>query len=167
MRFGLLSINAALGLYVLLLSPLAARNIDRQQHQVHRFIESCWKKSIAVNDLGWTSYHNDHYVLDFAGLGNEAARKSKRDAVDSLWMKQLADAHDVEAAAIYPTWFKGDPPGWIRIGDLVMTDRRVTAAERTVAFYAARPEAAEKVRTCLQWLGRSLPNGALVMLQSP
>ncbi len=162
----LVAMNGAQGLYVLVTSPVAASNIDRQQHQMHRFITDCWKKPIAVNDLGWTSFQNDDYVLDLVGLGNEAARKA-RFSGGYEWMAAMADEHQVDAAALYTKWFAIVPESWVHVGDLLLTEPLVTPANSKVAFYATRPEAADGVRTCLNWLATDLPSGAQVALVAP
>ncbi|MBI1360847.1 MAG: hypothetical protein GC155_11270 [Alphaproteobacteria bacterium] len=162
----LVVMNAALGLFVLVASPLAAGNINAQQHQMHRFVTGCWKGPIAVNDLGWTSFRNDQYVLDLAGLGNETARRA-RLAGGYEWMAAMAASHHVDAAAIYPEWFDGVPESWVHVGDLLLTEPKITPAEARVAFYATRPAAAGRVRTCLDWLASDLPAGARIDLTAP
>src|SRR5690606_5192818 len=74
---GLCLLGASLGPYVFATTPQGARNIDRQQHQMHRLVTECWRMPVAVNDLGWVSFRNDHYVLDLWGLGSETARKAR------------------------------------------------------------------------------------------
>ena len=44
------------GLFTL---PRASNNIFGQQYQMHRFVTGFWQKPVAVNDLGWVSFHNN------------------------------------------------------------------------------------------------------------
>lgn len=158
---GFVLANASIGLHVAMATPMAARNIDRQQHQMHRFIDECWRAPIAINDLGWTSFRNDQYVLDLFGLGNEAARKHRQEG-GGAWMQEMADAHGVEAAAVYREWFPNIPAGWRHVGDLVLDDPAVTPASARVAFYALKPGAGPRISACLGQLAQTLPEGAHV-----
>jgi hypothetical protein len=149
------------GIRIIVDTPMAARNIDRQQHQMHRLVEECWRAQIAVNDLGWVSFRNDFFVLDLGGLGSEEARKASA-ANDPGWEGKLLAAHKVEAAAIYTDWFDPLPADWIHVGDLVLADSRITPFSETVAFFGTNPAAAERLRGCLVQLGKGLPAGARV-----
>lgn len=151
---GLCLVGALLGPYVLITTPQAARNIERQQYQMHRLVTECWKKPVAINDLGWVSVRNEQYVLDLYGLGNEEARKA-RAAAEPGWMKRLADAHDVELAMFYGQWFPDVPADWVRVGMIVDEERQVTPYANAVQVYATRPEAVEQVRACLKQIERS------------
>lgn len=144
-------------------TPMAARNIDRQQHQMHRLVTECWRAPIAVNDLGWVSFRNDLYVLDLGGLGNEEARKAGA-AGEPGWEGRLLTEHHVEAAAIYTDWFGKLSADWIKVGDLVLDDQRITPAGDTVTFYATNASAAARLGGCLTELGKSLPVGASVRI---
>jgi hypothetical protein len=161
------SLSGWIGPFVLQTAPEAARNIDRQQHQMHRFLTECWKRPVAVNDLGWVSFQNDYYVLDLYGLGNEAARKA-RMAADPGWMQTLTDQAGVELAMIYDDWFRDRPASWTKVGELLLTERQITPASASVAFYATRPGAEPRISACLQQLSTSLPAGAAIRLaESP
>jgi hypothetical protein len=150
-----------LGPYVLTTAPTAARNVHNQQYQMHRFVTECWKKSVAINDLGWVSFGNDLYVLDLYGLGNEEARIERAKA-EPGWMERLVAKHGVEAAMIYPDWFPELPPTWVRVGDLIDSGDIITPYSGTVAVYATTPAAVAPLRACLQTLGGSLPAGVSV-----
>jgi len=151
------------GMQIIANTPMAARNIDRQQHQMHRLVETCWRAPIAVNDLGWVSFRNDLYVLDLGGLGNEDARKAAA-ANETGWEARLMAAHKVEAAAIYTDWFPALPADWLHVGDLVLNDRRITPYSDKVAFFGTNLAAADRLRACLADLGKSLPAGASINL---
>jgi hypothetical protein len=160
----LLLLSAGFGLGTVLTTPMAARNIDRQQYQMHRLVTECWKKPVAINDLGWVSFRNDRYVLDLAGLGSEVARKARASS-GVEWMDDLARQTNTEAAMIYPEAFPDVPASWIHVGDLLLKDPRITPFSSTVAFYATRPETAAPLEECLVALAIRLPPGAAVRVR--
>jgi hypothetical protein len=159
---GLCLLGALLGPYVIATTPQAARNIERQQYQIHRLAE-CWKKPVAVNDLGWASFRNDAHVLDLYGLGSETARKA-RAAGEPGWMARLAGAHDVELVMIYQDWFPERPADWLQVGAIVDLERQVTPYANAVQVFVTRADAVAAVRKCLNATAR--PQGpAMVVLQ--
>ncbi len=157
---GLCLVGALLGPYVLITTPQAARNIERQQYQMHRLVADCWKKPVAINDLGWVSFRNDSYVLDLYGLGNEEARKARATA-EPGWMKRLADGHGVELAMFYGQWFPDVPADWVRVGMIVDGEQQVTPYANAVQVYATKAEMAGQVRACLQQIER--PEGPVIV----
>jgi hypothetical protein len=150
-----------LGPYVLTTTPAAARNVDRQQHQMHLLLTECWRKPAAINDLGWVAFRNDNYVLDLYGLGSEAARKA-RAAGEPGWMQKLVDEHDVGLAMLYPEWFPDMPKTWTPVGQIVLTDPAITPFSGTVDILATRPDAIEPIRSCLRQFAP--PPGAKVVV---
>jgi len=160
---GVALLGGALGVYVFATTPLAARNIALQQHETHRFVAECWRKPVAVNDLGWVSFRNDAYVLDLWGLGSEEARKARAGNAPG-WVGRLVTEHGVEAAILYPDWFPGLPPEWVRLGVIGYTERSVTPYAPAATVFATRPEAAEALRTCLRQLSDSGPAGLFVQI---
>jgi hypothetical protein len=158
---GLCVLGMALGPFVLLTTPLAARNIDRQQHQMHRLLTECWKKPAAVNDLGWASFRNDAHVLDLIGLGSEDARRA-RTAGEPGWMAKLVAQSRVGAAMIYPEWFQEISPAWRHVADFKLDGPRITPFSDTVAVYATTESAITELTRCLQQLAPGLPLGARI-----
>lgn len=119
---------------------------------------------VAVNDLGWVSFRNDHYVLDLWGLGSETARKA-RAASEPGWMKALADANAVDLAMIYPQWFEGELPAeWVKLGEIGFTYRHVTTYAPMTTVYATRPGAEEDIRECMRRISDSAPEGVQVTI---
>jgi hypothetical protein len=161
---GLCLLGASLGPYVFATTPQGARNIDRQQRQMHRLVTECWRMPVAVNDLGWVSFRNDHYVLDLWGLGSEIARKARLSG-EPGWMKALADANAVDLAMIYPQWFEGELPAeWLKLGEIGFTDRHVTTYAPMTTVYATRPGAESGIRECLRRISDSAPEGVQVTI---
>ncbi len=158
---GLCLLGASLGPYVIASTPQAARNVERQQYQMHRVIDECWRRPVAVNDLGWTSFRNDGFVLDLWGLGSERARKA-RQAAEPGWMNALVQEKGVELVMIYAEWFPDLPKDWTRVGMLVDSERKVTPYASAVQIYAARPEAADAIRACLRHVQR--PGGPAIVI---
>ena len=158
---GVAVLGGALGVYVFATTPIAARNIDRQQHQMHRFIAECWKKPVAVNDLGWVSFRNDSYVLDLWGLGSEEARRARAENAPG-WVGRLVAEHDVEAAIIYPDWFPDRPPEWVEVGDITLTDRSITPFSPRVSIYATDAAAVAPIGACIAQIAATAPEGVVI-----
>lgn len=161
---GLCLLGASLGPYVIATTPQAARNVDRQQHQLHRLVTECWRKPVAVNDLGWVSFRNDAYVLDLWGLGSETARKARAAAAPG-WMKALTDDKGVELALIYADWFPDLPGDWTLVGSLVDGERNVTPWSNAVQVFATHPGAVAPIRACLKQIRRA--EGPEIVLADP
>lgn len=157
---GLCLLGSALGPWVLASSPQAARNVERQQHQMHRFVAECWREPVAVNDLGWVSFRNDAYVLDLWGLGSERARKA-RQAAEPGWMEALVAEKGVDVAMIYADWFPDLPQDWTLVGMLIDEERQITPYANAVQVYATRPEAVPAIRECLHQIER--PGGPAIV----
>lgn len=142
------------------LTPSAARNIYEQQYQMHRFATEIYQAPVAVNDLGWVSFQNPHYVLDLWGLGSEEARRARTLAQNPQWMEQLTSKYGVGVAMVYKAWFpQGLPDSWTRVARLRMDSARITAAGRSVAIYRTPEADSERVMDALQQFSEILPKG--------
>jgi hypothetical protein len=151
-----------------LVSPLAARSIYEQQYQMHRFAVDFYRRPVAVNDLGWVSYRNPNYVLDVWGLGSEAARRARLVNHAPGWMAQLASAHHVGLAIIYPSWFGNDiPKTWRAIAVLRMAHPRVSVAAEEVTFYATSTEAEGNARAALSRFASTVPSTVAQVVFTP
>lgn len=149
-------------------TPLASRNIYAQQYQMHRYITEYWNAPVAVNDLGWTSFRNDDYVLDLGGLGSLAALKASRADDSTDWMDSLARKHGVRLAMIYRDWFGQAPASWIPFGELRLRGRLITPASSTVTFYALDREALVRARSLALEYQKTLPSTAsFIFLEQP
>jgi hypothetical protein len=138
-----------------------ARNIYAQQFQMHRFVTEYLHAPVAVNDLGWVSYHNDLYVLDLWGLANPEALHRRSTESGTAWVDSLALLHGVRLAMVYDAWV-GDniPASWTRLGTLRLEIPQVTVSRTTVAFYAVHPVEAPAIRTRLVEFAATLPPSA-------
>ena len=156
-----------LGPRVLATAPLAARNIASQQYQMHRFVTGCWRRPVAVNDLGWVAYRNDAHVLDLWGLGSERARRARMARAPG-WMAGIVAERDVALAMIYEDWFEGRiPAAWRKLATLRLAGPRISAARDAVAFFATREDAVAPLTACLDRFKDTLPSGAILELEPP
>lgn len=148
-------------LVVLASTPLAASNIYHQQYQLHRFITEIYRKPVAVNDLGWTSYRNNNYVLDLWGLGSGRARELRKGSGNVQWMDDLAAEKNIELVMIYnnATWFPEVPKNWIKVAELDVTGKKITAWY-PVSFFVRDEKDALRVKALLQQFASTLPEGS-------
>ncbi|MAR90495.1 MAG: hypothetical protein CML06_06400 [Pseudomonadales bacterium] len=151
------------GLYIL---PLASNNIYEQQYQMHKFATDFHAGPVAVNDLGYVAYKNDHYVLDLWGLGSKQAFERRTGGEDPGWMQAITREHGVDLVMIYEGWFEEVPATWIKLGELALGKRDITAARTRVAFLATRPQAVPSLHKQLQQFARSLPQGVRFHFQT-
>jgi hypothetical protein len=149
-------------------TPRSARTVYEQQYQMHRFAVEFYKRPVAVNDLGWVSYHNPNYVLDLWGLGSEAARKARLVTKEPGWMDRLVQAHQVGVAMLYAPWF-GDliPRGWSRLGVLKGLHPIVFAGGDEVTFYSTSTEATPDALAALQGFANMVGPAAQVEIFAP
>lgn len=146
------------------MNHVGGANITLQQYQMHRFVTEFWQNDVAVNDLGWVAYQNDHYVLDLWGLANKQALELRKAGAPDF-LHQLTESHSIGLAMIYKQWFETQiPADWQLIGELHLPEgmRLMTPAHENVAFYATQPQAAEEIHDKLQAFAKTLPAGAFV-----
>lgn len=142
----------------LLTIPIASNNIYEQQYQMHRFAVDYYNAPVAVNDLGYVAYKNENYVLDLWGLASyEALKYRESDKKD--WMKELSEKRDVGLIMIYDNWFKKIPNEWIKVGELSLGKKRITASQSVVSFYAADEKAYNQIIEKLPPFVHTLPSG--------
>lgn len=147
------------------LVPVAANNVYDQQYQMHRFLTGWWKRPAAVNDLGWPSYRNDHYVLDLWGLGNHEAYLH-RCGEDTRWMVPMVGKHGVDLAIVFEKFLPVYESGWVKVGEMTLSRESVILPETTVVFFATRPEAAPEIVTQLEDFRPTLPPGVSMKITS-
>jgi hypothetical protein len=150
----------------LIITPLAANNIYKQQYQMRRFVFEYFKAPVAVNDLGYVSYKNDFDVLDLWGLGSLEAAKA-RGGNEPDWMEKITAKHKVQLAMIYESWFTPNTPkSWMRIADLKLKRIppsqiiKVGSAGDDVSFYATDCQTAQDTMAKLAAFQKTLPTGS-------
>lgn len=158
---GAAGLTFALGypyIYTTLKSPLGSNNIYEQQYQMHRFVTEFYQGPVAVTDLGWVSFHNDHYVLDLFGLAHRRAMEGRLRGDDS-YMDELTRESDIGLAMLYGVWYQDLPERWRPVGELRLEKQRLTPAESVVTFYSLDPAGEARVRSLLREFGETLPTG--------
>lgn len=151
--------------FVLAASPFAASNVYHQQYQMHRFLTEIYQQPVAVNDLGWTSFRNNNYVLDFWGLGSNKARVLRQTEPNVLWMDKLAADKNVKLVMIYtsPNWFPEVPKNWIKVAEFDITGPKITA-QQYVAFFVRDEQDVPALKQQLQQFNAMLPKGSVLRI---
>jgi len=142
-------------------TPTAAANVFAQHYQMHRLAADILRVPVGVNDVGWVSFRNDNYVLDFWGLGSEVARKARMDAAatggnDGAWMDDLARRREVQVAMIYEAYLPA-PADWIKVAELHLNMRIITPAHGVVSIFVLDPGLLASVIDGLRRLQGTLP----------
>ena len=121
-----------------------------------------WKKPVAVNDLGWVSYHNPFYVLDLEGLGSETVRKlhrSKNFNADSI--AALTILKNVELAMVYDERVaRHMPAGWVKVA--VLRTSVVATTSDKLCFYLNGPARRDELVSALGRFSVGLPAGSKI-----
>jgi hypothetical protein len=149
-------------------TPIASLAIYEQNYQMRRFVVDFYRQPVGVNDIGWVSYCNPHYVLDLWGLGSETARLKRAGAAHNpLWLKDLVDARRIGVVIIYDEWFPGQiPESWRRLATLKAA-HRMAAPFDTMSVYATSAAATPAVLTALREFGRDLGPGTTLTVFDP
>ncbi|MBZ4022242.1 hypothetical protein CKO11_07205 [Rhodobacter sp. TJ_12] len=138
------------------------QSVHLQQAQMARFVDEYLDAPVAVNDLGWVAWQNDHYVVDLVGLGSLEALKARLEQQDPSWATAVMARHNAQLAMIYDSWFQDIVgPDWVRLGTLSILAPRGRLGGNEVAFYASSAEAAVDLRKKLEAFAPSLPPGAV------
>jgi hypothetical protein len=148
------------------LVPKASNNIYEQQYQMHRFLTEYFRQDVAVNDIGWTSYRNDNYVLDLWGLGSEQARLAVPKG-DLRVLDHLVQQRQIKLAIIYKTAFTNFPPTWVHLAEMDLSRSRITVGDSEVDFYATKPEYAEQIKELLKSFAHDVPARVRLKMLAP
>jgi hypothetical protein len=141
-------------------APARARSIYDQQYQMHRFAADLGE-AVLVNDLGNVAYDSDVTVLDGVGLGDDEARRLRRDGGPN-WLADLMERRGVSVALIYEDWFEGQiPASWTRVGTLT-NPVAGAPAEQVVSVFATDDDAAARARAALEQFEPSDPERTVV-----
>lgn len=137
--------------------PLASSNIFEQHYQMHRFATEYYRKPVGVNDIGYVSFQNDQYVLDYGGLASEPAYRERNSNGDINWMDSLASANGVELAMIYDNWFPQRPATWTKVADMQLRHDQFVIGDPVVSFYVMKENSYHEVRDELIDFEKTLP----------
>lgn len=144
-------------LQLLVDTPQACHNIYQQQYQMHRFVTELYGAPVAVNDLGWVSYRNPHFVLDLWGVGDEATRRA-RLREDPDWPALHVEQQGIGVAMIYDRWFRHRIPAeWRPVAYLRLVGRNITPGDPMVTFYATRDDSYRDALRAVRRLRATLP----------
>jgi len=152
---------------VLATTPVASNNVYQQQREIRRFAVEYYKKSIAVNDVGYPSFDNDAYVLDVVGVASGEALKAWKSGQTAAWFETASREHDVRLAMIYGAWFAPIADRWRRIGELRLGREKVSVNNDVVEFYARDDETRQAVIPLLRSFAATLPEGARFTFADP
>jgi hypothetical protein len=136
----------------------ASGEVYRQQFQMRRFIDDFYRKDVAVNDIGLTSFRRAPGVriLDVWGLGSvEVFNATDKSA---SWLEAIVARHHVGLAIIYPQFFQ-IPLDWTPVGKMCDLNPVEIIGGRCVVFYATSPESVEEIRGDLVRFAPTLPKG--------
>lgn len=137
----------------------SANNIFSQQYQMRKFVIDWVKSPVAVNDIGWVSFNNSHYVLDLWGLGNYQMYQKRRLQKSSQWMVQPVAQSHIKLVMIYNSWFLEPPKTWKLLGCLFLTGTETFPVEKTVNFYATDNQYFSELKEKLLLFKKELPKG--------
>jgi hypothetical protein len=146
-----------------LTTPLGSRNIADQQKQMAIIARDYLDEPVAVNDLGFVSYYARRHVLDLGGLASYEALKARANPASDVWAADLMKRDGVEQAMVYDSLFPHRPANWVRVATLHLPLPWVTVGDDKVAFYAANPQAAARLRQALENYRRSSPQAAMML----
>ena len=131
--------------------------IYEQQFQMSRLVAECWRRPVALNDIGLVGWRGGSYVLDLFGLVQTESLRAFRERRDPEWMTPLVRKNRVGMAAVYDTWYLKKPAGWVKVGTLATSRPYPYLGANTVDIWATSPEEVPAVRAALEKFAPTLP----------
>lgn len=138
--------------------PIVSSKIYNQQYQMHRFIVDYYKKPVAVNDIGFTSFDNDNYVLDLWGLASQQAFRARMKDLTGAWLDTICNEKNVKLVMIYPQHFRRIPTQWVKLGKLVIKKNGPSDIHDSVTFYSTKKIFSHKIIKLLHEFSKTLPS---------
>jgi hypothetical protein len=142
----------------------ASNNIYEQQYQMHRFVVDYYQAPVAVNDIGYVGYSNNHYVLDLWGLSLKRAWRMRMYDGNAYWIDTLTQSYNTKLIMIYDYDFPKHPSYWKKVAELSLTRTRITPGGEMVSFYATDDSSAYEIRRKLQEFQQTLPNKEMLQI---
>jgi hypothetical protein len=145
--------------------PQAAMNNYEQQRQMGAFLAEFYRgQSVALNDIGATSYYGEPRTVDLWGLGTlDVAREMTRGFLSPQQIAHLATAHNAKIAILHEAAFKngiiayeGLPPEWRQVGRWTIPNNYI-CANSTVSFFAVDPSEEVRLIASLREFSSQLP----------
>ena len=140
------------------------REYDRN-HMSGLFLHEFYRdRTVAVCDLGATSWYSGSRLVDLWGLGTtDVTRAYRAGSFNRAWAANYCTEHQVEIAILHSFFVEGRlqgvPAGWTLVGSW-----RVQTHEgpQTVCFFAVAPGSAERLAANLRmWRDRLSPRARL------
>lgn len=121
----------------------ASSDIYREQYQMGLFLKKFYNgETVALNDIGATSYLSEIKILDIWGLGSlEIAKANIGKYYTSDEIYRLAEEKQVNIAICYE--LPEIPSGWIKVGQLEVPD--ATVSGKAVSFYGINSSEADRL----------------------
>jgi hypothetical protein len=155
--------------YVLAITPLAANNIYEQNLQLRRFATEFVRQPVAVNDIGFVSWRNDHDILDLLGLASLEVQAARRVSDDETWVMPLMRRRGVRVAIVHdqPWMLERLPDEWQLAGTMTLSRRPVNVGGVTVSFFGVDRDMRDRLRAWLVEFRTQVPTGVRVDVARP
>ena len=141
-----------------------ARGVYLQHVQMARIEAELPGVPVAVNDIGRVAWAQDAPVVDLWGLAYADARRARQEADGGPvpgWAGALADAKGARYAMVYADWFKdGIGTDWQLVATLTTPAPIGILGSETVSIYVLDPTMEDDLRSVIERLAPSLPEGA-------
>lgn len=140
-------------------TPDATHEIYRQQVQMRRFLDDYYRKDVAVNDIGLTSYRRPPgvFILDLWGLSWYEAGIANRTPE---WLQTTVAHRNIGLAMLYPKQFT-PPSSWKVVGEMCLGVKEpIVAGGDCVDFYGTTPESSVELERELRQFAPTLPAGS-------
>jgi hypothetical protein len=131
---------------------------------MHRFVADYYQAPVAVNDIGYVGYSNNHYVLDLWGLSLKRAWRMRMYDGNAYWIDTLTQSYNTKLIMIYDYDFPKHPSYWKKVAELSLTRTRITPGGEMVSFYATDDSSAYEIRRKLQEFQQTLPNKEMLQI---
>jgi hypothetical protein len=146
-------------------TPTATSNTYRQRYQMGRFLEQYYRgRPVATGELGYVSYFHDGPITDLLALGDPevfAEYEAHGEQLSPEFIERIVRERGVKAIAVYPNTvlFSGVPPSWQFGGRWTLEEKKVTAFEPDVDFWAPDEESLNELVRNLDEFAAELPSG--------
>ncbi|MBR9680432.1 MAG: hypothetical protein GOU98_01250 [Candidatus Altiarchaeota archaeon] len=125
----------------------APHDIYIQQYSLSQFIKQNNFDSVALNDIGTTSFYSNTKIVDLFGLGNNEILDSK---IKGEYSSKLVYnvSKDVSIAAIYDDWFLGYiPNNFKKVGDLTFNFKVISGKDKIGLYEINEDDLVSKVES--------------------
>jgi hypothetical protein len=145
-------------------TPRATSNTYRQRYQMGLFFEHYYQgRPVATGELGYVSYFHDGPVTDLLALGDPEVLdefQAHGEHLSPEFIERIVRERGVKAIAVYPgTVLFSVPPSWQFGGRWTLDEKRVTALEPAVDFWAPDKGSLDELVRSLDEFKAELPTG--------